>query len=301
MNDNCLIPQATEDGSYTFFSDEFNEAFHSHYGAKLEAEVKFVAPTQLKIKATQLSTIHLLDICYGLGYNSAAALDAIWSIHPHCRVELIGLELNPVVPSSAIANQLLSSWHDPIPQLLAELATTQQVNSQFLQAKLLLGDARTTIGQILSQQWQADAIFLDPFSPPKCPQLWTVEFLNLVANCLKPTGRLASYSCAAAFRTALSLAGLKFGSTSSVGRKAPGTVANFSGEDLPLISLPEQEHLQTRASIPYRDPTLSELALQIRERRQQEQKSSTLESTSQWKKRWLKSTALPSYSVILSN
>jgi tRNA U34 5-methylaminomethyl-2-thiouridine-forming methyltransferase MnmC len=301
MNNNSLIPQKTEDGSYTFFSDEFNEAFHSHYGAKLEAEVKFVEPTQLKIKATQLSTIYLLDICYGLGYNTAAALDAIWSINPHCQVELIGLELNPAVPKNAIAFQLLSSWQEPIPQLLTELATTQQVNSEFLQAKLLLGDARTTIKQILQQQWQADAIFLDPFSPPKCPQLWTVEFLNLVANCLKPTGRLATYSCAAAFRTALSLAGLKFGSTVSVGRKAPGTVANFSGKDLPLLSPLEQEHLQTRASIPYRDPTLSELASQIRQRRQQEQQISTLESTSQWKKRWLKSTDFPCTSVILAN
>ncbi|GAB4225219.1 MAG: MnmC family methyltransferase [Stanieria sp.] len=301
MNDNSLIPQKTEDGSYTFFSDEFNEAFHSHYGAKLEAEVKFVEPTQLKIKATQLSTIYLLDICYGLGYNTAAALEAIWSINPHCRVELISLELNPAVPKNAIAFQLLSSWQEPIPKLLAELATTQQVNSEFLQAKLLLGDARTTIKQILQQQWQADAIFLDPFSPPKCPQLWTVEFLNLVANCLKPTGRLATYSCAAAFRTALSLAGLKFGSTVSLGRKAPGTVANFSGQDLPLLSPLEQEHLQTRASIPYRDPTLSELASQIRQRRQQEQQISTLESTSQWKKRWLKSTDFPCTSVILAN
>jgi tRNA U34 5-methylaminomethyl-2-thiouridine-forming methyltransferase MnmC len=301
MNDNSLIPQKTEDGSYTFFSDEFNEAFHSHYGAKLEAEVKFVEPTQLKIKATQLSTIYLLDICYGLGYNTAAALEAIWSINPHCRVELISLELNPAVPKNAIAFQLLSSWQEPIPKLLAELATTQQVNSEFLQAKLLLGDARTTIKQILQQQWQADAIFLDPFSPPKCPQLWTVEFLNLVANCLKPTGRLATYSCAAAFRTALSLAGLKFGSTVSVGRKAPGTVASFSGQDLPLLSPSEQEHLQTRASIPYRDPTLSELASQIRQRRQQEQQISTLESTSQWKKRWLKSTDFPCTSVILAN
>ncbi|AFZ37306.1 protein of unknown function DUF752 [Stanieria cyanosphaera PCC 7437] len=301
MNDNSLIPQETEDGSYTFFSDEFNEAFHSHYGAKLEAEVKFVEPTQLKIKAQQLSTIHLLDICYGLGYNTAAALDAIWSINPYCRVELIGLELNPVVPQNAIAFQLLSSWHEPIPQLLTELATTQQVNHQFFQAKLLLGDARTTIKQILQQQWQADAIFLDPFSPPKCPQLWTVEFLNLVAHCLKPTGRLASYSCAAAFRNALSLAGLKFGSTTSVGRKAPGTVANFSGEDLPLISLFEQEHLQTRAAIPYRDPTLADVASQIRQRRKQEQQSSTLESTSQWKKRWLKSINFSCQSVILTN
>jgi tRNA U34 5-methylaminomethyl-2-thiouridine-forming methyltransferase MnmC len=300
MKDNSFIPQETKDGSYTFFSAEFNEAFHSRYGAKQEAEVKFVQPTQLKVKASQLSTIYLLDICYGLGYNTAAALEAIWSVNPRCRVELIGLELNPIVPKSAIAFQLLSHWHYPIPQLLTELATTQQVNSKYLQAQLLLGDARNTIEQLSSSQWQADAIFLDPFSPPKCPQLWTVEFLAKVANCLKPTGRLATYSCAAAVRTALSLAGLKFSSTASIGRKAPGTLASFRSDNLPCLSLQEQEHLQTRASIPYRDPTLSSSANEIRQRRQQEQQNSTFKSTSQWKKRWLNSTSLSTNSVILT-
>ncbi len=29
-----FIPQQTQDGSFTFFSQEFNQAFHSHYGAK---------------------------------------------------------------------------------------------------------------------------------------------------------------------------------------------------------------------------------------------------------------------------
>jgi hypothetical protein len=33
MKDNSFIPQETKDGSYTFFSAEFNEAFHSRYGA----------------------------------------------------------------------------------------------------------------------------------------------------------------------------------------------------------------------------------------------------------------------------
>ena len=77
-----FIPQITKDGSYTFFSSEFNEAFHSHYGARQEAEKKFLEPSLLKDKAhwqnpRNSGSLRLLDICYGLGYNSAAALEAI--------------------------------------------------------------------------------------------------------------------------------------------------------------------------------------------------------------------------------
>lgn len=318
-SDRQFIPQATQDGSYTFYSAEFQEAFHSSFGAKQEAEVRYIEPCLIKQLATQKSTIRLLDICYGLGYNSAAALEAIWSVNPQCRVELTALEINLDVPRQAIANKLLDQWGlpegyaeymrlkplfglaesrrlatqsqplSPIPQLLAELANTSLVKHKYLEGKLILGDARQTIQQLIQADWQADAIFLDPFSPPKCPQLWTIEFIDLVAKCLTPTGRLATYSCSAAVRTALSAAGLNFSSITGVGRKSPGTIASFEYKNIPMISLKEQEHLQTRAAVPYRDPNLDDLPEQIKIKRQQEQQNSNLESTSQWRKRWFQS------------
>lgn len=283
-----LVPELTADGSYTFFSAEFGEAFHSQYGAKQEAELKFVEPTQLAYKAQQPS-LHLLDVCYGLGYNTAAALATIWSINPHCRVTWIGLELDPTVPQAAITHHLLNSWPQPIPDILTQLTTTHAIETEQLQAQLLFGDARNTIQQVDLSSFPADAIFLDPFSPPNCPQLWTVEFLGLVAQCLKPDGRLATYSCAAGVRTALLTAGLHIGATPPVGRRTPGTVASFTNTDLPALSLQEQEHLRTKAAVPYRDPQLCDSAEVILQRRTAEQRNSSLEPTSHWKKRWLSS------------
>ncbi len=295
-----FTPQVTEDGSYTFFSEEYQEHYHSSYGAKREAEIKFIQPTQIKNLASNNNYICILDICYGLGYNTAAALEAIWQINPTCFVELIGLEISAEVPQQAISNKLLSLWTKPIPTLLSELATNHQVASSLFQGKLLLGDARNSIQQLCQRQWQADAIFLDPFSPPKCPQLWTVEFIAKIAQCLKPQGKLATYSCAAAVRTALSLAGLNYSSTVGLGRKSPGTVASFENHQelqyqdktvfLPL-SLQEKEHLKTRAAIPYQDIYLRNSAEIIRENRRKKQEASNLEATSQWKKRWFLLTA----------
>lgn len=276
-------PQPTADGSFTFFSPAFEEAFHSQFGARQEAEKKFVEPTQLSEKAQQ-PKLRILDVCYGLGYNTAAALAAIWQVNPRCEVEIIGLETNLAVPASAIAHQLLDGWFDPIPKLLAQLARDRHVQTNLLQATLLVGDARTTIRHVQQSQFYADAIFLDPFSPPHCPQLWTVEFLQLVAQCLATNGRLATYSCAAAVRTALIQAGLKIGSTPPVGRRSPGTVAAWEATNLPILSPEEQAHLLTRAAIPYRDPQLNDLAGVILQRRRQEQNASSLISTSQWRK-----------------
>ncbi|AFY84433.1 tRNA (5-methylaminomethyl-2-thiouridine)(34)-methyltransferase MnmD [Oscillatoria acuminata] len=305
-----LTPQETSDGSFTFYSAEFGELFHSYHGARQEAQCKFVEPTELAQKA-QNPQVRVLDLCYGLGYNTASALETIWSINPACLVEWVGLELDAAIPQAAIAQGLLKGWHSPIPELLTGLvspeadfeSTIPRIQPSVLewpgesrcartlttpqfQGTLWLGDARNTIQQVVNQGFQADAIFLDPFSPPHCPQLWTVEFLGWVARCLSPTGRLATYSCSAAVRTALMAGGLKVGATAPVGRRSPGTVASFGDRDLPPLSPQEQEHLQTRAAIPYRDPNLSDSAEEIRLRRQQEQVLSPLEPTASWKKRW---------------
>jgi len=278
-------PAPTADGSFTFFSPEFGEAFHSHYGAKQEAEYKFVKPLQLRQKAPK-NHLKLLDICYGLGYNTAAALSAIWEVNPNCRVEVVALESDRRVPRSAIAQGLLNDYPFPIPKYLKILANEFRVNFDSLNAQLLIGDARESLPRVYESNFRADAICLDPFSPPACPQLWTVEFLGLAAKCLAPDGRLATYSCAAAVRKALLEAGLAIASTEPTGRRTPGTVANFGGTDLPPLTQREREHLETRAAVPYRDPNGCDRAESIAERRRREQATSSLEPTTQWKNRW---------------
>lgn len=300
-----LTPQLTADGSFTFFSEEFGQLFHSHSGAKQEAEAKFVAPCQLSERASSSQSLYLLDICYGLGYNTAAALDAIWAANPLCRVELVALESDLTVPRQAIARKLLEAWPPPVSQLLAKLAATCQVETPQLHAQLEIGDARQQLSRIRNSGFRADAIFLDPFSPDKCPQLWTVEFLAMAAQCLQPAGRLATYSCAAAVRTALQLAGLQVAPTPSIGRRSPGTVASFCSQDLPPLSQQEREHLQTRAAIPYRDPLLQDGVECLRQRRSSEQQVSFLEPTSRWKKRWEReisseSTSSQAFQILIS-
>ena len=280
-----LTPQLTEDGSFTFYSAEFGECFHSHYGAHQEAMGKFVQPTLLSQKAQQ-KQVKILDICYGLGYNTAAALETIWQINPDCQVQVYALELNPVVARVAIAQGYLQPWSTRVQTCLQTLAQDLEVKHLHCTAQLRVGDARQTIQIVQEHHFLADVIFLDPFSPPHCPQLWTTEFFAAVSHCLHPQGCLATYSCAAAVRTGLSVVGLNIGASPPIGRRSTGTVAGYELTEYLPLSKREQEHLQTVAAIPYRDPTLTDPANAILQRRQQEQNNSNLEPTKVWKKRW---------------
>jgi tRNA U34 5-methylaminomethyl-2-thiouridine-forming methyltransferase MnmC len=284
------IPQLTQDGSYTFLSAEFGETFHSSLGAKTEAFQKFVDATDLLEKAQQ-PTLRILDVCYGLGYNTAAALESIWHINPDCQVEVYGLELDASVPLGAVVSQLLDCWSARVRDVLQDLAKTHTCKREKLTAHLLVGDARQAIQQLTQQGFEADAIFLDPFSPRRCPQLWTVEFLSTVAKCLASDGKLSTYSRSAAVRTALLAAGLCIGTIPIENRVAShewsqGTVAAWQAQRLLPLSQMEQEHLQTRAAIPYRDPRLKDTAAAIALRHTQEQALTQLESTSSWRRRW---------------
>ena len=52
------------------------------------------------------------------------------------------------------------------------------------------------------------------------------------------------------------------------------------------LSSMEKEHLLTKASIPYRDPTLSANTKDILKKRAQEQLLSNLKTTKKWRDKW---------------
>ena len=269
----CLSLFPTADGSVTFWSEAFQETFHSSHGAKHEAEAKFVIPAKIAEKARTQSQLNILDVCYGLGYNSAAAIATVSELQDYNpNLHIIALENNLEVPQKAIAAGLVNIWQPAIAQILTIAAEKQIVKTKDISLQLLIGDARQTISQVPTK-W-ADAIFLDPFSPPHCPQLWTVEFMQLLANCLKPDGYLVTYSSSAAVRAAMLSAGLQIGAIAPIGRKSPSTIAAFAPTPLPTISDTEAAFLKTRAAIPYRDRSLQSTADEIIAQRQTEQQNS---------------------------
>ena len=279
---------STEDGSVTFWSETFQETFHSSHGAKHEAEAKFVIPSKIAKKAQTQTHLHILDVCYGLGYNSAAAIACVSDLKkcsqtPIANLHIIALENNLEVPQKAIATGLVDIWQPAIAQILKTSAESQFVETEDLSLRLLIDDARQTISKV-PPKW-ADAIFLDPFSPPHCPQLWTVEFIQLVANCLKPDGYLVTYSSSAAVRAAMIESGLQIGAIAPIGRKSPSSIAAFAPTALPPISETEAAFLRTRAAIPYRDLTLQATASEIIALRQNEQKNSQLPPSSSLRKK----------------
>ena len=71
-----FYPYFTHDGSVGLYSPQFNDIYHSATGALTEAYEKFIYPSDIENLMTKES-IKVLDICYGIGYNSKSFLNYI--------------------------------------------------------------------------------------------------------------------------------------------------------------------------------------------------------------------------------
>ena len=69
-------PYFTNDGSVGLYSPEFKDIYHSTTGALTEAYEKFIMPVDIENLLAK-DSIKVLDICYGIGYNSKSFLNLI--------------------------------------------------------------------------------------------------------------------------------------------------------------------------------------------------------------------------------
>ena len=70
-----LYPYFTNDGSVGLFSPDVDDIYHSTYGALTEAYEKFILPSNIKDFLKKNNEIKILDICFGIGYNSKSIIN----------------------------------------------------------------------------------------------------------------------------------------------------------------------------------------------------------------------------------
>lgn len=68
--------QKTKDGSIGLYDERIGDIYHSQSGALKEANDKFIDPI-LRILSNLSANINILDICFGVGYNTKAVLNAL--------------------------------------------------------------------------------------------------------------------------------------------------------------------------------------------------------------------------------
>lgn len=208
-----LKQKMTDDSSITLFSEKYQEHYHSTKGAVEESFEKFVKPCKIAELAKN-GKIRILDVCFGVGYNSAAAIDVALESNPDCVIEIVGLENDQNIIDE-IKNMNPAFKHYDIIKGKAD---------EKIKLKILLGDARERIKELTEK---FDAVFFDPFSPKVCPELWTKEFFAQVKRLMKQYAILTTYSCARIVRDNMKAVGLTVEDGPVLGRRGPATIASL--------------------------------------------------------------------------
>ncbi len=67
----------TQDGSVGLYSYADDDVYHSKFGALTEAWEKFILPAGIERKLNNQQEIRVLDVCYGIGYNTKALMSYV--------------------------------------------------------------------------------------------------------------------------------------------------------------------------------------------------------------------------------
>lgn len=307
----------TADGSISCIDSETGQLCHNSAGAYTEAVQNYVFPSGLRDKIRQTGHIRVLDACYGMGYNSWALINEILRDEELNRmaeekpltISIVAIEKHPEImaflpqvlehPSfDALKKKIPQFEHNTYYRTLIDFENHQPEKAEHrtfftevadkwrLEFHLWIDDLRTRVVEL---EQDFDAIFHDPFSPQKMPELWTTDLFAVYHKLLSErSGILLTYSTAAAIRGGLQEAGFTVLKTQGLGKKAGGTlacsvttnIALYESSTIPLESW-EEGYLLSKAGIPYRDTHLKQSRETILSRREVEQQTSIKPSGSQ--------------------
>jgi tRNA U34 5-methylaminomethyl-2-thiouridine-forming methyltransferase MnmC len=242
----------TDDGTPSLFSEEYGEAMHSTSGAYQEALFKHVYPSGILDMDSE--KISVLDIGFGMGYNSLALIEKFMEKDDGRFLDILAFERDlSYVP--AIEGVSLEGARGHLYREVISALERGEFSSGRFSLRIMLGDARKSLQKMSLRKF--DAVFHDPYSPSKNPELWSADFFKKLIVFCHPHCVVTTYSSARQIRMAMVEAGFRIGKGPSVGKKREGTLASING-NIACLGRDEMEKLEADVkSTPYRDAALN--------------------------------------------
>ncbi|NGM45753.1 tRNA (5-methylaminomethyl-2-thiouridine)(34)-methyltransferase MnmD [Rhodobacter sp. SGA-6-6] len=185
-------------------SRAFDDPYFSLAGGLEETRHVFLSGNRLEQRLRD--GFHIAELGFGTGLNLLATALLWQRMGAPGTLRFTSFEAFPMTTedmarahaafpeTAAISDELLRQWDTGA----AEIALPG------LRLTVIPGDARDTLPR---WQEQAEAWFLDGFSPAKNPELWSPGLMAEVARHTAPGGSFATYTAAGAVRRALTEAG----------------------------------------------------------------------------------------------
>jgi len=195
-------------------SSTFDDIYFSSSGGVEETCHVFLKGNSLPERWQERAHFIIAETGFGTGLNFLCTY-ALWqqTMPSDAFLHYISIEKYPMKKND------LSAVYDHIPHLKPYAdallnqyrpATTHHLNFEkgHVKLTLIIADVKEAFAQM---SVQADAWFLDGFSPSKNPAMWSDNVLMSVAKHTRKGGTLATYTCAKTVKEGLKKAGFRVG------------------------------------------------------------------------------------------
>jgi tRNA U34 5-methylaminomethyl-2-thiouridine-forming methyltransferase MnmC len=221
----------TDDKSLTFRGTDVDEWYHTKAGGIVEALEKHARALKVWEKLNPL----IFDVCSGLSYSAACALEEIRRHGNDSFVTICLFENDRKILEKNLAlpdvidyeqdgtKQQITCYHhfkNAIRNYLKNNTKIYQADN--LRIIIKFGDVNKTIS---TMEETADYIFYAPFSPQMTPSMWIYDIFRKLYMHTNTGGKLSTYSYAKKVRDVLKEAGFKVVDGPIVGRRSPSLIA----------------------------------------------------------------------------
>ena len=237
----------SSDGSYTAFSKEYDEHYHSTKdGALYESLIKHVYPA-FKIKEN-LDEINILDICFGLGFNTLATLLYHKQNSLTSKIKIYSPELDASLVKSLNEFTFPQEFQE-FKHIIEAIVEDGVYEDENFYVEVFLGDAREYVKRFENK---FDIVYQDAFSPSSNPTLWTKEYFSDIQCGIKDDGVVTTYSIALATRLALYENGFNIYINSGEGFRKATLASNSKLQGFELVDMEHKISCNPNA-VPLRD------------------------------------------------
>jgi len=196
----------TKDGSNTLFNPDFNEHYHSIFGALEESKHVFIQQGIAHYFSKQPSEINVLEIGFGTGLNAILSLQ--FSIENNVKVNYYTIEKYPIHLQLALALNFEKYFNE---NLMSKFKLMHECPFEAQQCfhKFQFVKYNVDILDMPAFDQHFDVVFFDAFSPNKQPQLWTEKVFKEIYNLMAENGILVTYCAKGIVKRTLKQCGFK--------------------------------------------------------------------------------------------
>lgn len=206
----------TRDGSHTVYSSRFHQHYHNPNGAVAESRYVFFEQTGLFEDLETRDELSILEVGFGTGLNLLLLTDYLKSEDLTTKVNYYSIEGYPL--SAKTVAQFNYGQHLDYPETTSVLKEifgriSKGMNHFALSRQVSLHLFYGMFEDFAPDNFQANYIFHDAFSPDANPELWTGDTFKKLSEYSAEDALLSTYSAASKAQGALAWAGWKVAKT----------------------------------------------------------------------------------------